>query len=271
MKWWKGEITASLSQSSKVTKTWHLCFFVCFGVITKMDHLLKCLDCPLVGNLNVSLKADVVRLVSWLEDRKIRELEITERALLKDAETFDTAFIDYLARLQCPVAYAQETRTRCLEWLVGHAISAEYEDSAEACRDLELTREATDTTISMAHDGALAAEADTLGSMVGVARAPGQTTPAYLSAIAKKVRLSLAPGALSVLKEDTGTATPPLAAFALGFDCGDAVVNQVATVLKMLHLFDFRELQNDLNALIVLGQEYTANPRTNSKLGKVGR
>jgi len=35
----------------------------------------------------------------------------------------------------------------------------------------------------------------------------------------------------------------------------DEIVNQVAVVLKMLYLSDFRELQNDLNALIVLGQE----------------
>ena len=40
----------------------------------------------------------------------------------------------------------------------------------------------------------------------------------------------------------------------------DTDINQIATVLKMLYLSDFREMQNDLNALIVLGQEYTANP-----------
>ena len=51
----------------------------------------------------------------------------------------------------------------------------------------------------------------------------------------------------------------------------DDVLNRLAVVLKMLHLDDFRDLQTDLNALIALGQEYTANPRTNTKLGKVGR
>jgi RLL motif-containing protein 1 len=63
----------------------------------------------------------------------------------------------------------------------------------------------------------------------------------------------------------------PLEEFPLGFSTGDHDVNQAAIVLKMLYLSDFREMQNDLNALIVLGQEYTANPRTNSSLGKVGR
>jgi hypothetical protein len=40
----------------------------------------------------------------------------------------------------------------------------------------------------------------------------------------------------------------------------DLDINQIATVLKMLYLSDFRELQNDLNALIVLGQGITAKP-----------
>lgn len=53
--------------------------------------------------------------------------------------------------------------------------------------------------------------------------------------------------------------------------CKDPQLNRLITVLKMLHLDDFRDLQTDLNALIALGQEYTANPRTNSALGKVGR
>ena len=63
----------------------------------------------------------------------------------------------------------------------------------------------------------------------------------------------------------------PLSAFPLGFDTGDTEVNKAAIVLKMLYLWDFREMQSDVNSLIVLGQEYTANPRTNNSLGKVGR
>ena len=44
------------------------------------------------------------------------------------------------------------------------------------------------------------------------------------------------------------------------FSLLDEDINQIATVLKMLYLSDFREMQNDLNALIELGQDYTANP-----------
>ena len=59
--------------------------------------------------------------------------------------------------------------------------------------------------------------------------------------------------------------------FSAGLDARDELINQMSVVLKMLYLWDFRELQTDLNALIVLGQEYTADPKTNASLGKVGR
>jgi RLL motif-containing protein 1 len=82
------------------------------------------------------------------------------------------------------------------------------------------------------------------------------------------MRLFIAPGAREAILEGRST---DLAEFPQGLDTKDSVVNQIAVVLRMLYLHDFRELQNDLNALIVLGQDYTANPRTNSALGKVGR
>jgi hypothetical protein len=37
-------------------------------------------------------------------------------------------------------------------------------------------------------------------------------------------------------------------------------VNKVALVLRMLHLSDLKDLQIDLNSVIVAGQEHTANP-----------
>ena len=51
----------------------------------------------------------------------------------------------------------------------------------------------------------------------------------------------------------------------------DPVVARLALALRLLHLSDLRALQTDLTALAALGQEYTADPRTNSTLGRVGR
>lgn len=56
----------------------------------------------------------------------------------------------------------------------------------------------------------------------------------------------------------------------LGFDTGDYVMNQAAKVLRLLYIHDLRKLQTQINECIVAVQGLTANPKTDTKLGKVG-
>jgi hypothetical protein len=160
-----------------------------------MKKLLTALECPFVDTVDLNVKSDVMRLVVWLEDRKIRELEISERELLKQSGSFDTAFVDYLARLQCPLAYTPTSQLACLNWLVGHAIGVEYEDSAEACKNLETTTGVgAGATGASGHrttesTQALDREVNKLGALLGVPRATSdQGTADYLHTIAVKVR-----------------------------------------------------------------------------------
>jgi hypothetical protein len=161
----------------------------------KMKKLLTALECPFVDTVDLGVKSDVMRLVVWLEDRKIRELEISERELLKQSGSFDTAFVNYLARLQCPLTYTPTSQLACLNWLVGHAIGVEYEDSAEACKNLETTTGAgAGATGVSGHrttesTQALDREVNKLGALLGVSRATSdQGTADYLHTIAVKVR-----------------------------------------------------------------------------------
>jgi len=57
----------------------------------------------------------------------------------------------------------------------------------------------------------------------------------------------------------------------IGFDTGDDVMNQVGLVMRLLHIEEMRKLQTEANKIIVQTQTITANPITDTKLGKIGR
>lgn len=49
------------------------------------------------------------------------------------------------------------------------------------------------------------------------------------------------------------------------------LINQPIDVLNLLFIQDLRELQTKINEALVAVQSITADPRTDTKLGKVGR
>ena len=255
-------------------------------------HLLRTLKYEFSGQINFSSKEDLILLITWLEDRKIRELDVEWRKPLRsDSQEWDAAFSNYLGKVGCPFKWSNvgETDSKdAIAWLISYAVSAEYEDVAENCVGIENTGRSNfldsvnnnenekssennenEQEMEVEFNSELSEEVDKLGAMLLLNR-QGESDYLYLQRISRHIKLTLTPGSLHALKTE-GKAGIPLQSFPLGFDTRDAALNQVAVVLRMLYLSDFRELQNDLNALIVLGQEYTANPKTNSALGQVGR
>jgi len=55
-----------------------------------------------------------------------------------------------------------------------------------------------------------------------------------------------------------------------GLQTTDKPLSQAATILRMLFIQDLRALQTCINECIVAAQKVTANPKTDTKLGKVG-
>lgn len=56
-----------------------------------------------------------------------------------------------------------------------------------------------------------------------------------------------------------------------GFNMGDIMLDNAARGLSLLYIQDLRNLQTKINETIVAVQNITANPKTNTKLGKVGK
>ena len=58
----------------------------------------------------------------------------------------------------------------------------------------------------------------------------------------------------------TWTQLPTYCDNVICFLAADEMVNQLSLVIKMLYLSDLRDVQNEINSLIALVQDYTANP-----------
>ena len=56
-----------------------------------------------------------------------------------------------------------------------------------------------------------------------------------------------------------------------GVELGDESLSEAAKVLRLLHIKELRNLQTNINELIVAVQTVTANPKTDQSLGKVGK
>ena len=57
----------------------------------------------------------------------------------------------------------------------------------------------------------------------------------------------------------------------LGFASGDKILDKAMKVMRLLYINDLRQLQTAINRTIVRVQSVTANPKTDTALGKIGR
>lgn len=72
------------------------------------------------------------------------------------------------------------------------------------------------------------------------------------------------------MKENSSGVDFSLDEMPLGFDTGDRVINEASKILRLLYISDLRVLQTKINETIVTVQSLVADPRTDSKLGKIG-
>ncbi|KAK0079046.1 hypothetical protein PV325_003979 [Microctonus aethiopoides] len=218
------------------------------------------------------------KLVSWLEDQKIRHYTIQDRINLREinANDWDKTFEKYLLDLGCPITTENLNK---LEWLINLAVKLEFEDNlkkyqvkkSEPQNDAAIPSVVTKNPLDNLdfESNEFKNGVNSIAKLLKI----GQHTNHLitLDACSKYVTKRLNADAIKNPNSIIVKGTPfPLTEKAMNFDMGDKVLNNSAKALNLLYIQDLRNLQTAINEAIVAIQNITANPKTDTKAGKVG-
>lgn len=227
---------------------------------------------------------DFASTILWLEDQKIRHYKIEDRDGLRKIEEPDVwkpAYAKYKADLGVPANLSSPVEE--LVWILGYAIRLEYLDKSDMYRDItaekvaEMRKPENPTvtsknplsTMDMTSDDFERGVHD-LAKRLNIAH---HTDPLLMLEAAARVidrHLSGKP----VEKATNGNARNKNFAYNVqtadkyAFD--EKNLDEAAKILRLLQIHSVRNLQTVINETIVAVQEITANPKTDTKLGKVG-
>uniref|UniRef100_A0A182N501 Uncharacterized protein n=1 Tax=Anopheles dirus TaxID=7168 RepID=A0A182N501_9DIPT len=252
------------------------------------ERYLSALQYPRVGQLNIDGKQSVIDpkdfrgFIMWLEDQKIRFLPIDEREPLRRInapDEWNPAYEKYKQDIGLPLNL--KTKHEQISWLLLYAIRLEYIDNADHYRPVtsakKLDEEAKKTSVPEVQstnpfDSFDFTSADfeegswKLAERLGIAYHPDHLIA--LQAAAKVISSAYNKEALKEVVI-TGQPFPIEQGSGMGLE-KDADLEQCARILRLLQIQNIRKLQTTINETIVAVQNVTADPRTDTSLGKVG-
>lgn len=268
---------------------------------------LLALDHYRADNLDITKDDDFRSLVIWTEDQKIRHYKIDERGALRDLDNpkWEEALDKYWKDVGFPINWNEMERSQVVDMLLGYALRLEYGDNVdkykavtpEAAKEAAVSKPILSTGNPL--DNLDPSSEEFRKGLKTVAQAleiPLHDDPLILvSAIAKTIKAKLSKDVLLPKEEKSPSPAPqqltlggrkkitgssisatsgaafPYESSDLGFDTGDAALDNACRILRLLHIKDLRELQTKINEIIVAVQVHTADPKTDQRLGVVGR
>uniref|UniRef100_H3B9U2 RNA transcription, translation and transport factor protein n=1 Tax=Latimeria chalumnae TaxID=7897 RepID=H3B9U2_LATCH len=217
--------------------------------------------------------------IVWLEDQKIRHYKIEERGNLRNIHSSDwpNHFQKYLQDVNCP--FEAPDRQETIDWLLGLAVRLEYGDNAEKYKNCtadnannaDNTARSTEPLINLdVNNPDFKAGVMALANLLHIQRHDDYQV--MLKAVRILVQERLTQEAVTKANRSKEEGLPvALDKHILGFDTGDATLNDAARILRLLHVEELRDLQTKINEAIVAVQAIIADPKTDHRLGKVGR
>ncbi|EFN82210.1 RNA transcription, translation and transport factor protein [Harpegnathos saltator] len=223
------------------------------------------------------------KVIVWLEDQKIRHYTIDDRAPLRDITSpeWPKVFEKYCNDVKCPIT---KNAADQLEWFIGYAIWLEFGDDCQK------------------YQGVLGSKAKVIDNQANVPNVKSinpldnldfdsNAFKVGVGTIAKLLRVPQHSDHLVTLQACSKLVCNKLNAEAVkqpnivnikgksltamtigpGFNMGDKMLDNAARGLSLLYIQDLRNLQTKINETIVAVQNITANPKTDTKLGKVGK
>ncbi|XP_023951082.1 RNA transcription, translation and transport factor protein [Bicyclus anynana] len=218
---------------------------------------LTALGHPNPDGFNCEDEKEYRSVVLWLEDQKIRHYKIEEREGLRniDSEQWKKAYNTYQTDLVSPVV--QGTPNEQLNWLLCYAVRLEYADNVTKYKNakVEEPKKAAPNVVSSNpldnldfSSPAFKAGVERICAIAGVG--PHVDPKFQLAAVAKILKSAPHP---DHPKSEVN------------------MVHQPTDVQKLLFIQDLRDLQTKINEALVAVQCVTADPRTDTTLGRVGR
>ncbi|CAK9806417.1 RNA transcription, translation and transport factor protein [Anthophora plagiata] len=233
--------------------------------------------------VNVNDPQHFRKVALWLEDQKIRQYDIKDRQLLRDlkSDNWPQSFAKYCKDLKCPVS--GNIMDQFL-WIIGHAIWLEAENNVDKysqnVKEIKLKRKQEASVPSFKSKNPL----DNLDfdsnpfkngihSVAKLLRIPKHPNHLItLKACSKLVQRRLNNEALQNPNSKIIRGKPyPVMNIHPGFEFKKPAVENAAKILALLYIQDIRNLQTKINEVIVRVQSITANPKTDTKIGSVGR
>ncbi|KAE8586630.1 hypothetical protein XENTR_v10021719 [Xenopus tropicalis] len=235
---------------------------------------LQALDYHNPAGFNFKDETEFRNFLVWLEDQKIRHYKIEDRGKLRNIHSSEwpAQYEKYLNDVNCP--FKVQERQESIDWLLGLAVRLEYGDNAAKYQNAK----PYNSDVSKSAEPLINLDVNNPDFKAGVIALANllqiQKHDDYLMML-KGIRI-LVQERLSqeaVAKSNSSKEGLPVALdkHILGFDTGDAVLNDAARILRLLHIEELRELQTKINEAIVAVQAIIADPKTDHRLGKVGR
>jgi RLL motif-containing protein 1 len=246
------------------------------------------------------------KLVVWLEDTQIRALPEAQRAGLKAAvapQQWWPSFVEYckgvgykkplpLPRLEGLRLVPDDNLRMAVDWLVGKAIRFFYADDDGPARynaahtqwiqsgRTPLAQEAAEKAPSGGKAAASSAPVsftvedpqklqELVGNLCDVLSLPRSGDPTTDLTLATRMIKQLV--ALGASKTPVQKSTAELLHdMPLGFTTGVPKLDNACKLLRVLYTADLRDLQDAIDETLIRLQNITGDPKTDTRLGKVG-